>query len=82
MYILQDGDRGSRASTFGLLQRFQAFSNFDLDEHCVNQEKIGLYACLNIQTKSDFDFAIWENYVQVNSTTHTREKTIWTKKNK
>jgi hypothetical protein len=43
---------------FGLIQRFQTPSNFELDEHCVCPENLGCYACSNIQTKSNFDFGI------------------------
>ena len=45
---------------FGLIQRFQTPSNFELDEHYLYPENLGLYACSSIQTKSNFDFAIFK----------------------
>jgi hypothetical protein len=45
---------------FGLIQRFQTPSNFELDEHYIYSENLGFYACSSIQTKSNFDFAIFK----------------------
>jgi hypothetical protein len=45
---------------FGLIQRFQTPSNFELDEHYIYPENLGCYACSSIQTKSNFDFAIFK----------------------
>ena len=45
---------------FGLIQRFQTPSNFELGEHYIYPENLGFYACSSIQTKSNFDFAIFK----------------------
>ena len=45
---------------FGLIQRFQTPSNFELHEHYIYPVNLGFYACSSIQTKSNFDFAIFK----------------------
>ena len=44
---------------FGLIERFQTPSNFELHVHYIFPENLGFYACSSIQAKSNFDFAIF-----------------------